>query len=82
MAGGIGFIGLIVPHIMRLLMGPQHRYLLPASILGGAVCLTATDALLRAAFTDNAIPIGVITAAMGAPFFLFLLLQQRKGMRV
>ena len=81
-AGGIGFIGLIVPHIMRLLMGPQHRYLLPASILGGAVCLTATDALLRAAFTDNAIPIGVITAAMGAPFFLFLLLQQRKGMRV
>ena len=81
-AGGIGFIGLIIPHIMRLLIGPHHRFLMPASVLAGALCLTTTDVILRIAFIDQAIPIGVITAAMGAPFFLFLLIQQRKTLRI
>ncbi|PCI41850.1 MAG: hypothetical protein COB51_13590 [Moraxellaceae bacterium] len=67
---------------MRLLIGPHHRFLMPASVLAGALCLTTTDVILRIAFIDKAIPIGVITAAMGAPFFLFLLVQQRKTLRI
>ncbi len=76
-AGGIGFIGLVVPHIVRLLTGPHHRVLLPLSALGGALILVVADLALRIAFVGNQIPLGVLTAAMGAPFFLFLLLRQR-----
>ena len=75
--GGIGFIGLVVPHIMRLLLGPSHRYLLPACLLTGAVTLLGADIFLTHFFNDQAIPLGVITAALGAPFFLFLLIKQR-----
>lgn len=74
-AGGIGFIGLVVPHIVRLLAGPHHRGLLPLAALGGALTLVAADWLLRGVFAEQNIPLGVITAAMGAPFFLFLLLR-------
>lgn len=75
--GGIGFIGLVVPHILRMLLGPQHRYLLPACALGGAICLVGADLLLRTLLAEKAVPLGVITAMLGAPFFLFLLIKQR-----
>lgn len=79
--GGISFIGLVVPHILRLLLGPHHRYLLPASAIGGALTLVAADLLLRAALPEKPIPLGVITAAFGAPFFLFLLVRQRWSLK-
>lgn len=75
--GGIGFIGLVVPHILRLLLGPSHRYLLPASLLGGAIALLSADLFVNTFFSNQDIPLGVITAALGAPFFLFLLVKQR-----
>lgn len=75
--GGIGFIGLVVPHILRLLLGPSHRYLLPASLLGGAIALLSADLFISVCFSEQAIPLGVVTAALGAPFFLFLLVKQR-----
>lgn len=75
--GGIGFIGLVVPHMMRLLLGPAHRYLLPACLLTGAITLLAADLFLKSFFSEQAIPLGVVTAALGAPFFLFLLIKQR-----
>jgi iron complex transport system permease protein len=79
--GGIGFIGLVVPHILRLLLGPSHRNLLPASLLGGAIALLGADLFLNSFFNELAIPLGVITAALGAPFFLFLLIKQRVMVR-
>ncbi len=70
-AGVIGFVGLIVPHIMRLLVGPDHRILLPTSALAGASFLVATDTIARANAAE--LPVGIVTAALGAPFFLYLL---------
>lgn len=70
-SGVIGFVGLIVPHMMRLLVGPDHRILLPTSALAGAVFLVATDTVARGGSVQ--IPVGIITAALGAPFFLYLL---------
>ena len=75
--GGIGFIGLVVPHIMRLLLGPAHRYLLPACLLAGAITLLGADLFLNSFFSGQAIPLGVVTAALGAPFFMFLLVKKR-----
>ncbi|MBB1272225.1 iron ABC transporter permease [Psychromonas sp. SR45-3] len=75
--GGIGFIGLVVPHILRLILGPSHRYLLPACLFGGAITLISADLFLSLFFKGSAIPLGVITAGLGAPFFLFLLIKQR-----
>lgn len=75
--GGIGFIGLVVPHILRLLLGPAHRYLLPACLLAGAITLLGADLFLNSFFSEQAIPLGVVTAALGAPFFMFLLVKQR-----
>lgn len=75
--GGIGFIGLVVPHILRLILGPSHRYLLPACLLGGAITLIGADLFLSSFFANAAIPLGAVTAALGAPFFLFLLIKQR-----
>ncbi len=75
--GGIGFIGLVVPHIMRLLLGPSHRYLLAACLFAGAITLLGADLFLNSFFSEQAIPLGVVTAALGAPFFLFLLIKQR-----
>jgi iron complex transport system permease protein len=77
-SGGIGFVGLVVPHIVRLLVGPHHRALLPLSALCGALILVAADLLLRGVFAEHNIPLGVVTAAMGAPFFLFLLVKQQE----
>ncbi|MUV58177.1 vitamin B12 ABC transporter permease BtuC [Halogeometricum sp. CBA1124] len=70
-SGVIGFVGLVVPHAMRLLVGPDHRVLLPTSALAGASFLVATDTLARSGATE--IPVGIVTAAIGAPFFLYLL---------
>jgi len=70
-AGVIGFVGLVVPHIMRLLVGPDHRVLLPTSALAGAVFLVATDTVARMGPAE--LPVGIVTAALGAPFFLYLL---------
>ena len=74
-SGVIGFVGLIVPHMMRLLVGPDHRILLPTSALAGAAFLVATDTLARSG--PGEVPVGIVTAALGAPFFLFLLRRRR-----
>jgi iron complex transport system permease protein len=76
-AGVIGFVGLIVPHLVRLVAGPDHRVLLPASALAGASLLVLTDLLARTIFSPAELPIGIVTAMLGAPFFLFLLLKTR-----
>ncbi len=73
LAGVIGFVGLIIPHIIRLLWGSDHRFLLPASILLGAAFLTAADALSRVAAAPTELPVGVVTAFIGVPFFVWLL---------
>ncbi|PSP58219.1 iron ABC transporter [Halobacteriales archaeon QH_7_66_36] len=70
-AGVIGFVGLIVPHAVRLLVGPDHRVLLPTSALAGASFLVAADTVARAGPVE--LPVGIVTAALGAPFFLYLL---------
>jgi len=76
--GIIGFVGLIVPHLMRLLVGPDHRILIPASTLAGGIFLLWADTLARSIIPSREIPIGVITAFIGAPFFAYLL---KKGLR-
>jgi len=77
-AGLIGFVGLIVPHMMRNLIGPDHRRLVPASALAGGLFLTLCDSLGRILFAPIEIPVGVITALVGGPFFLVLLRKRRK----
>ncbi|WP_458187391.1 vitamin B12 ABC transporter permease BtuC [Haladaptatus sp. NG-WS-4] len=72
-SGVIGFVGLVVPHVMRLLVGPDHRILLPTSALAGAVFLVATDTVARSAAGAEQLPVGIVTAFLGAPFFLYLL---------
>jgi len=71
--GVIGFVGLIVPHALRLVVGPDHRVLLPASAVAGATFLVATDTVARTALGGSELPVGIVTAALGAPFFLYLL---------
>jgi len=77
--GVIGFVGLVVPHMIRLLIGPDHRLLLPASVLGGAVLLLASDLVARSIVAPAELPIGLVTTLIGGPFFLLLLLQRRRG---
>ncbi|MBN2469370.1 MAG: iron chelate uptake ABC transporter family permease subunit [Anaerolineae bacterium] len=77
-AGGIGFVGLIVPHALRLIIGPDHRLLLPASALGGAIFLVVCDTFARLLIRPAEIQVGLITAMLGAPFFLFLLWRNRR----
>jgi iron complex transport system permease protein len=74
-SGLIGFVGLVVPHIVRLIIGPKHRYLLPASALTGAAFLILTDILARTVNRPEEIRLGIVTAILGAPFFLYLLLR-------
>ena len=76
-SGGIGFVGIVVPHLLRLLIGPDHRYLLPASALLGASLLLLADAVSRTIVAPAELPIGIVTAAVGAPFFLWILLRRR-----
>jgi iron complex transport system permease protein len=77
-AGVIGFVGLIVPHVVRLFVGPAHRTLLPSSAVAGATFLIACDLLARTVKPPTEIRLGIITAAFGAPFFLFLLLRKSR----
>ena len=76
LAGTIGFVGLITPHALRLVLGPDHRALLPASALGGALFLVMADTAARIALPPLELPVGVLTALCGAPFFLYLLLRR------
>ncbi|OBZ14146.1 iron ABC transporter permease [Bacillus sp. FJAT-27264] len=76
-AGGIGFIGLVAPHIAKRLAGPQHRYFLPVAALIGLVILITADTIGRSIFRPNAIPAGVVVAAIGGPYFLYLLFKSK-----
>ena len=76
-SGGIGFVGIVVPHVLRMVIGPDHRYLLPASALLGGSLLIFADVLARTIVAPAELPIGIITAAVGGPFFLWILLRQR-----
>ena len=78
-SGMIGFVGLIIPHALRLLFGADHRLLLPASLWGGAIFLVWADTLARTVVSPTELPVGVVTAMCGGPFFLYLL--RREGMR-
>jgi iron complex transport system permease protein len=77
--GTIGFVGIIVPHIVRLIWGPDHRLLLPLSAISGAILLILADTASRTLMAPTEIPVGVITAFIGAPFFLFLLRRTKKA---
>ncbi|MBL4756090.1 MAG: iron ABC transporter permease [Rhizobiales bacterium] len=76
-SGTIGFVGIVVPHLLRLAIGPDNQYLLPASALLGASLLLAADAIARTIVAPAELPIGIVTAAIGAPFFLWILLRRR-----
>ena len=78
-AGIIGFVGLVVPHVIRLIVGPDHRFLLPASILGGATALLLADLLARTVVVPAELPLGVVTAMVGGPFFLWLVHRTRSN---
>jgi iron complex transport system permease protein len=77
--GTIGFVGIIIPHAVRLIWGPDHRFLLPLSVLTGAVFLILADLVARTVLAPVEIPIGVITAICGAPFFLYLLRRRKRA---
>ena len=79
-SGVIGFVGLIIPHMIRLMVGPDHRILMPASILAGASFMIITDALARILMAPSEMPVGILTALIGAPFFLYLLRRRRHMM--
>jgi iron complex transport system permease protein len=79
-AGAIGFVGLVVPHALRLVGGSDHRWLLPASAISGAIYLVAADTLARTAVAPTELPVGVVTAIIGVPVFLWLLLRS-EGVR-
>lgn len=76
--GIVSFVGLVVPHLIRMVAGPGHRLLLPASALGGAVCLLAADMVARTAVNYAELPLGMVTAAVGGPFFFWLLHRTRR----
>lgn len=76
--GTIGFVGLVVPHLVRLVSGANHRQLLPSALVGGAIALTLADWLARVALPPAELPIGVITSLVGAPFFLWLLARKAR----
>ena len=76
-SGGIGFIGIVVPHLLRLAVGPDHKYLLPNAALLGASLLLGADVISRTIIAPAELPIGIVTAALGTPFFLWILLRRR-----
>jgi iron complex transport system permease protein len=78
-SGIIGFIGLIIPHITRLLVGPDHRILIPSSSLLGAIVLILCDTLARTIMSPAEIPVGIITSLLGCPFFVYLLLKKKRS---
>jgi len=78
LSGLIAFVGLLIPHIARLLFGPNHRLLLPASLLLGAIFMLVVDTVARLVLVPQELPVGLITALLGAPCFL-VLLRRKKG---
>jgi iron complex transport system permease protein len=78
-AGVIGFVGLMTPHILRLVLGADHRRLVPASILGGATFMVLADLAARTVRAPEEIPVGAVTALLGGPFFLYLLRRERRA---
>lgn len=82
LAGPIGFIGLMVPHALRAVVGPDHRVLVPCSILAGAGALVLCDTAARLALYPAQLPVGVVTALLGGPFFLYLLLREKDSGRL
>jgi iron complex transport system permease protein len=79
-AGPVGFVGLLVPHLLRLVVGPDHRTLVPASALGGAVFLLCCDLLGRSIAPPFQIRVGIITAVLGSPYLLWLVVRaERRG---
>ncbi len=74
-AGLIGFVGLMVPHMLRITIGPDHRWLMPASLLGGATALVLADLIARTVLAPIEIPVGIVTALIGGPFFVWLLVR-------
>ncbi len=80
--GIIGFVGLVVPHLLRLTVGPDHRYLMPGAALLGAALLMGADLAARTVVLPAELPIGIVTAIVGAPFFLYLLLRSKQTMQL
>lgn len=80
-SGLIGFVGLIIPHFVRLLIGPNHRSLIPISAIGGALLMIVADAIGRTVISPVEMPIGVVMALLGSPFFLYLLNKRRRGIK-
>ncbi|OAS16959.1 FecCD family ABC transporter permease [Paenibacillus oryzisoli] len=80
-AGVIGFVGLIVPHLVRLLVGPDYRLIIPLSAIGGGIYVLWADTLARTLLSPTEIPLGVVTAFLGAPFFAYLLHKDKKTLR-
>ncbi len=80
--GIIGFVGLVVPHVLRLIVGPDHRYLMPGAALLGASLLMGADLAARTVVLPAELPIGIVTAIVGAPFFLYLLLRSKREMQL
>ena len=78
-SGVIGFIGLVVPHLIRLMFGADHKLLIPGSALLGASLLLLADTLARTIAAPTEIPVGILTSIVGGPFFLWLLIRQSKG---
>lgn len=78
-AGIVAFVGLMVPHLMRLFVGADHRRLIPASVLGGAFCVLASDLIARRLAPDREIPIGIVTGILGSLFFLYLVQRYRRA---
>jgi len=78
-SGLIGFVGLMTPHMVRLVLGPDHRALLPASLLGGAIVLVLADLAARTILAPVEIPVGIVTAVLGGPFFIWLLVRGRRA---
>jgi iron complex transport system permease protein len=73
--GGIGFVGLVVPHLVRMVLGADHRWVLPASALAGALALVLSDGVARVVMAPAELPIGLVTSLVGGPFFIWLLLK-------
>ena len=76
--GVIGFVGLVAPHITRMLVGNDYRYCVPLSVLLGSLLLLASDTLARTIFAPTELPVGIITSLIGVPFYLYLVVRRRR----
>ena len=79
-SGLIGFVGMVIPHAVRMVLGPDHRLLLPASALVGGMFLMIADTLARTLLAPGEIAVGVVTALAGGPFFIYLLMMRKGGL--